>query len=352
MALFRKKARFAREASAAPGQGIESFWTWWSEDGAARTADAVAARDPRRMVEELSRRVNAVHPGLAWELAAGTDGAEHLLVVSPEGNPELRATARRWLRAAPPPDETWEFADARQPVADLDDIRLGIDGNEVGFGEMVVTARRVGYRFDVTVHHPLFADLPPETQLQITYLALDAAVGETDTETWIGDVAPASVAPLDAFPLALLRGLVDQLVAETTDEYGEPTWVLLRGDGPSGPVLASAQVPLCPTAAPELDLHVAVVVPFAERTEEGFPGDASLQQLRDLEDHLAARVGDSGRLVAHETSAGVRTLHFYVDSTSPSAGVLEGAVRGWTEGRVSVSDEPDPAWDAVRHLRA
>ncbi len=349
MALFRKKAPSAPDLI----QGIDGFWSWWLDSGADRTAAAIAAHDPQRMVEELSRRVNAIHPGLAWELTPGDGaGAEHLLVVSPEGNPELRSTARRWLRAAPPPSATWEYADARQPAADLTGIRLGIGGREVGFGDMVVAARRLGYRFEITLHHPLFADLPHEAQLQITYLALDAAIGETHVETWIGEVAPAASAPLDSFPLEHLRGLVHQLVAETTDEAGEPTWVLLHGNGADGPVLASAQVPLSPTSAPELDHHVAVVVPFADRTEEGFPGDASLQDLRDLEDHLTARLGHSGRLVAHETTAGVRTLHFYVDSATPSAGVLSAAVHGWGQGRVTVTDEPDPAWDAVRHLRA
>lgn len=350
MPLFRKKA-----SAPDPAQGIDSFWEWWAASGARQTAEAIAAKDPHRMVDELSRRVNAIHPGLAWELGAGR-GAEHVLVVSPEGNPDLRSAARRWLRAAPGPDDTWEYADARQPVPDLDDIRLTLGPQEICFGDTVVTARRVGHHFDVTVHHPAFEEIPVEAQLQITYLALDAALGETEVETWIGEIQPAATAPLDSFALAHLAGLVDGLRTELTDEDGSPTWVMLQGTGPDGPVMAVAQVPLSPTVTPELDQHVAVSASYDDRTDEGFPADRALDALRDLEDRLTAELDGQGRIVAHETSAGRRTLHYYVDSTTQAASGLARTARDWSGdgvvGEVATHAEPDPGWSAVRHLRA
>ena len=272
-----------------------------------------------------------------------------MLVVSPEGNPDIRAAARRWLRSAPLADATWEYADSRQRGSC--DGSLEIGPHRIGFSEVVIGARREGAHVDVTVHHPSFRDLPEDVRQQVTWLALDEAVGENAVETWLGQIAPAVEAPLDGFPLVHLAAVVDGLAAEHRDDDGEPTWVLMEGERPSGRVIAMAQVPLRATAAPELDQHVAVLVPYRDRTEEGLPGDRSLSALRALEEHVAERLGGSGRIVAHETGAGVRTLHFYVDSTGPGASVVRAAVAGWDQGRCEVADEPDPAWNGVAHLR-
>lgn len=352
MALFRRKApSHAVPPDPGPASATADFWTWWQGTGCVTTAAALAEQDPTRIAEELTSQIHAIDPALAWELAPG-HAATYLLVVSPEGDPERRALARRWLRAAPPADEVWEYADARQPVADLSGIRLSFNGHEIAFGDVVITARRVGYRFDVSVHHPLFAEIPAEARMQIGFLALDDAIGEREVETWLGDITASEVRPLDAFPLEHLRSLVAALAAEARDENGQPTWVMMHGDRPEGPVLALAQVPLAATFAPELDVHIKLTVPFAPATADGFPTDAALQQLRDFEDHLCTRLDTGGRLVAHETCAGQRVLHFYVDSTGPSAGVLEAASAGWPDGQVLLSAESDPAWRSVHHLRA
>ncbi|EAP98290.1 hypothetical protein JNB_15038 [Janibacter sp. HTCC2649] len=344
---------FRRKAQPGPGvvqqQGIDEFWAWWTAEGAGRTAQGIADRDPSPMVEPISARVKAIDPGLAWELGPGRDAA-HMLVVSPEGNPDIRAAARRWLRSAPPADATWEYADSRQRGSC--DGSLEIGPHRIGFSEVVIGARREGAHLDVTVHHPSFRDLPEDVRQQVTWLALDEAVGENDVETWLGQIAPAVEAPLDGFPLVHLAAVVDGLATEHRDDDGEPTWVLMEGERPSGRVIAMAQVPLRATSAPELDQHVTVSVAYTDRTDEGLPGDGSLSALRAFEDHVAERLGGAGRIVAHETGAGVRTLHFYVDSTGPGASVVRAAVAGWDQGRCEVTDQPDPAWNGVAHLRS
>ncbi|MFC7485877.1 DUF695 domain-containing protein [Knoellia sp. CPCC 206453] len=343
---------FRRKAQPGPGvgqqQAIDEFWAWWTAEGAAATARGIADRDPSSMVEPISTRVKAIDQGLAWELGPGR-GAAHLLVVSPEGNPEVRAAARRWLRSAPSADATWEYADSRQRGSC--DGSLEIGPHRIGFSEVVIGARREGTHLDVTVHHPSFHDLPEDVRQQVTMLALDEAIGENDVETWLGHIGPSVEAPLDGFPLVHLAAVVDGLAAEHRDDEGEMTWALLQGEGPAGRVIASAQVPLRATTSPELDHHVAVSVSYADRTEEGLPGDGSLSALRALEDHVAERLGGSGRIVAHETGAGIRTMHFYVDSTGPGASVVRAAVTGWDQGRCGVEDESDPAWNRVAHLR-
>ena len=115
--------------------------------------------------------------------------------------------------------------------------------------------------------------------------------------------------------------------------------------------MALAQVPLSPVTAPHLDTHVAVLVPYTELTERGYPGPGSLEALRALEDHLADRIGDSGRVVAHQSHRGMRVLHIYVDSTTPAVEQMRAAVNAWEQGRIRVQVTTDPGWHNVAHLR-
>jgi len=344
MPLFRRKQTTPDQAAA-----IAAFWAWWGETGAAWVAQAIADRDPQRVVDELSSRIGAVRDGLAWELAPG-GSTEHLLVVSADGNPDLRASARRWLRAAPPPSAVWRYADSRQPVADLGDALLDVNGTEVTLGDLTVLVEPQDTRLAVTVHHPTFAAIPERDRTFISFLALDNAIGEAAVETWISGVEPSPTASPGAVPLEQLRSLLAAHVGQHLDDEGQPTWRILSAETSAGPMLVTAMVPLAPSVAADLDQHVAVVVPYVHRNEGEFPTEVSLDALRALEDHLCERVGTGGRLVAHETCAGRRTLHFYVDSTGPAADVLRTAVAGWQEGRVEVSAEPDPGWEAVRHF--
>lgn len=345
MPLFRRRA-----AQPDPETAIAGFWAWWAQEGAAAVEAAITDGDPARESDHLSRQVAAMHPGLDWELGPGSL-SRHQLVVSAAGDPELRALARRWLRAAPAPSDAWEYADLRQPAADLGGQVLSVAGRDLPFAEVVVTARRRGARFDVTVFHPVFAAVDDHTRLQLTFLALDAALGEADVETWIGEIVPAAHPPMDAFRVEHLRGLVTDLAAELTGDDGRPSWAILQGEGPQGPVLVTARSVLASVQAPDLDTHVAVTVPFSERTEAGFPGGRSLEALRALEDHLVDRLGGGGQLLAHATQAGVRTLHFYVDGTGPGEDVLRTASAGWTEGAVSITAQPDPGWQAIAPFR-
>jgi len=332
-------------------QPIAEFWAWWAESGASATAAALADREPRRVVGELSRHVKTVTAGLAWELAAGRT-SEHTLIVTADGDPDLRAAARRWRMAAPAADATWAYSDFRLPAPNPADMALELGGHRVDVAAVVAATEVTETAIHVRLHHPSFTEMPDDARTRAAYLLLDAALGEAAVEMWIGEIAVAEAAPPDAVPLAALPAMVDELAARNTTEDGEPSWALLHGEGADGvPVMASVQVPLSSASAPHLDTHVAVVVPFTDRNEGGFPGPASLQPLRDLEDHLRERLGGSGRVVAHETRDGRRVLHAYVDGTTPAADQLRVAVQGWQQGHVETHPQPDPGWKAVAHLR-
>ncbi len=330
---------------------IAAFWRWWADSGAAAVAEALASGAPERIAAPLSERVHAIHPDLVWETGAGT-GARHLLTVTAAGDADLRATARRWLLAAPAPDPTWSYADLRQPLPDPASASLTLAGVTIDHGRVVVGARAVGNHLDVAVHHPGFADLAEDDRMQAAYLVLDALAGEELVESWLGEISAATMAPLDAFPAAHLGAFVRGFARERQDENGDPQWVLLRGEGPTGPVIALALACLSPVRAPLLDTHVAVDLPYADRTPDGLPGPGGLELLRVMEDHLADRLGSGGRLVAAETSAGLRRLHFYVEAGGVGEGVLAASVSGWDQGNTRVVADYDPGWGEVAHLRS
>ena len=76
------------------------FWKWWpgARDGIAKAIVSGAFDD--RIVNDITKHVQRVHPQMAWELQPGSQAA-HAFCLSPEGNPELRQVALRWLERAP-----------------------------------------------------------------------------------------------------------------------------------------------------------------------------------------------------------------------------------------------------------
>jgi hypothetical protein len=346
MALFRRRGTD-------PAAGIAGFWSWWTAEGAAHCAEAIAEGRAESLADVLGPAVERVHRDLSWELGPG-DVSEHVLVVTAAGDPELRSTARRWLLAAPAPDAVWEYADTR-PVEQELDWGLSVGGSTVDAADVVATWTRTGRQpeLDIALHHPALAALPEATRGELTFLLLDHALGETAVETWVGAIDGLVTPPTDrdgasVGDLTALRTAVQELAAE----YAGDTWALLEASTADGqPVLAAARQPLRAALAPHLDRHLRVELPYTDLTDAGLPGPASLEALREVEDDLGARLGDAGRVVAHETSGGVRTLHVYVDSTTDAALRAEALVAGWPQGRPRTALKADPGWAAVRHLR-
>lgn len=346
MALFKK-----RPSANGPDEAVVAFWDWWTAEGRSLAERSIDGRvTPETLAEAMTGRVRSLGE-LGWELAAGETSA-HVLVITAEGDAAGRAVARRVVLAAPDADATWSYVDSRPPVPDPQSVVLSAAGaDDVDFARVQVSARLNGGRFDVQVHHPAFADLLEEGRIQVTFLALDAALGEVDTELWLGEVTPVEFPPLDGFGLMALRSVVHDLKRQRVDQDGQTGWVMLRGETKEGPLVAMARSPLHPLTAPHLDTYVAITVPYSQRTDDGLPDEGSLEPLRDFEARLETELGVSGHVVAHLSNAGTRTLHVYVDSTAGVLPGLKGLARSWGQGRTSVHDMYDPGWEAVQHLR-
>ena len=343
-------ARWLRRRSEQSGRGgdpVADFWSWWRGSGAATLARAFDTGRVDGVAQLVEPRVRAIHPGLAWEFAPGAL-SRHALTVTADGDPALRRTARRWLQAAPDADTTWSFHDLRQPGTL--DVTLDIGGVHVALDGTTVAAERHGTSLDVVVHHPAFPGLDEEGRLRVTFLALDAVLGEELVELWLGTVATSETPPPHSRPLGELPRLLAPVVADAMPE-GEMGWALLHGTTEAGPAIAIARNRLAPVQAPLLSQVATVVVPFTDRTPAGLPEEPTLEALRALEDDLISAVGRHGMLLATETCGGTRWLHFAVDPDAECADVLRSGVAGWPQGQASVDTTDDPSWEAVAHLR-
>jgi hypothetical protein len=332
------------------GPAIADFWQWWHGVRAQLEKAIEGAGWDDTLVRLITKKVKAIHPGLVWKHSKGTT-SKHILVVCANGDRTLRAIAERWLAAAPPPDPTWAYHASRQ--ADPDVFRAGtltIAGHTVvlqkmRFGIEVDPDR---YEIDVTAFHPIFSVMTEEEQLQVTFLTLDRALGESGVELWVGRVEASRTEPQRPHTVIQLRSAVTNLA----QKVAEDSWAMLTGEDQQGYTrTAMAQVPLKPARWPRFDTHVRVDLPYRNRRDNGFPHDESLEALRVFEDRLATAVGPDGQVVAHETARGRRTLHLYIDGLTRAADVAKRLLPQWREAKATMATSFDPAWDAISHLR-
>ncbi|GAA3267974.1 DUF695 domain-containing protein [Dactylosporangium vinaceum] len=343
--VFGRSKRNSGDSSA-----IVDFWTWWPTVRADVEA-AIASGDWAVLTPQFSRRVQDIHPGLEWEFARGTD-ARHALVVSAAGVAELRPVAARWGAAAPPADSTWEYHTARQPDPDILSNTIGLgDGVQLDLTQLRFAFRREedSPELSVVAYHPGFRILNDEARGRVTFLTLDWLLGENGVEEWIGDIAWESTPP----PGAAEPRELAAAVAALREEHRTPQWVLLRAELPDGcPLIATVQRPLRPVRWPRFDTHVAVSLPYQHQNSAGLPEAESLAALREFEDTaLTTAAGPDGVLLAHETSKGTRTLHYYVDADSPAADDLAEAAGWWKDGRARVERHFDPSLERIGRLR-
>jgi hypothetical protein len=336
---------FGRRKTKDSAQAIVEFWVWWDQ-ARHRVAAAIGDKGTEMPVEEISRRVKAIHGDLEWELSPGKVAA-HSLVVAPGGDARLRATVARWLSAAPPADETFEYAGSRQADDEVFTATMQMAGQDLDMSELrfAFTVADDAHEVDVSVFHPGMRALPEGARAQLTFLSLDWALGEEQVELWIGAVdhqlqpSPTLHSPAD------LR----KAVAEIAARHAEPVYAILGAETRRGPLMATIQLPLRSARWPRFDTHVAVTMSFAKR-DNGLPTDESLTQLREVEDRVEAAVGGDGVLVGHETCDGSRTIHVYVDGATRASDAVVGAARsGPLTAKTDITY--DPALDRVRHLR-
>jgi hypothetical protein len=290
--------------------------------------------------------VALIDPRLCWELGKATSG--WLLVVTANGDPQVRSTAERWLRAAPDPDPGWRFHRFRPADRAALSGKLQLGGGAVDLADVRFRLDRDfdQARIHVTVCHPVFAALDEDARLQAVFMALDRTLGEDEVLRWIGDIDTSASSGVGAVPTDLVAE-----VAGLAKAYTVPKPVTLNDVAADGlPVVIRTTVPMRPIDFPLYDQHVAVTVGYASAGSDGLPGLSTLTRLQQFENALLADTAGQAVLTGHETHDHRRVLHLYADPVTDTAERLDGSLPAWLEGPVNVKVTLDPAWDEISHF--
>lgn len=207
MGLFRRSPAQLRAREDA---AVADFWSWWANGGhdqAAALFDSTerTPQDLDAFGKAVSRKIDPL--GLAFETGPGRV-ARHVLVLTAAGDPDLRDLAQRWLAAAPAPDDAFEYAAYRQAVPDPSGTTLRYGDTDVDLASMTVVPQVDGRVVHVSVGHPAFADAPDEVRGQVTFLFLDALLGEEAVEEGIGAVTWTAHPTPGAVPMLGLPAIV------------------------------------------------------------------------------------------------------------------------------------------------
>lgn len=201
-----------------PEAAAQEFWRRWQEllpDISASLGD----REPQRFEHDLTEAVAALHPDLQFSIDRG-ERAIYALVVSGQEDPALRPYTDAWLAAAPAEDAIWEYHDSVPPVPDPNGVTVNLGAHRIALEDVRVVAQvdEAEQLVDVAVHHPVFAELEETARDAMTFLPLDATLGERLAARRLRRVETAEQEPENAITLLELRALVRGMDAAETDE--------------------------------------------------------------------------------------------------------------------------------------
>ncbi|MFL6119288.1 hypothetical protein [Actinophytocola sp.] len=219
MRLFRRAVSPAPRRPG-PGELAERFWQGWYEL-LPEVSSALGDREPQRVENQLCGLVAALHPELHFSLDRGRR-AVYALVVSGQEDPRLRPYTDAWRAAAPPEDAIWEYHDSVPPVPDPTLVTVNLGTHRIPLADVRVVAQVDGDVVDVAVYHPELATLDQASRDAMTYLPLDAALGERLAAERLRRVETADQEPADTIGLMELRALVRELAGnpEDGDQHG------------------------------------------------------------------------------------------------------------------------------------
>lgn len=202
----------------------KAFWERWYEL-LPQISSALGDREPQRFEHDLCRAVALVHPDLHFSLERG-QRAIYALVVTGQEDPALRPYTDAWRAAAPHDDAIWEYHDSVPPVPDPTEVTVNLGPHRISLADVRVSATvdETGSLVDVAVHHPLFAELEPAARTTLTFLPLDATLGERVAGERLRRVEAADAEPEGSITLLdlrdLVRGLAGGSAAERSKDVG------------------------------------------------------------------------------------------------------------------------------------
>ncbi|GAB1509933.1 hypothetical protein [Actinophytocola sp. KF-1] len=218
MRFFRRKEARAPVGRPDPAALAERFWCGWFEM-LPEVAAALGDREPQRIENQLCDLVAELHPDLHFSLERGQK-AIYALVLSGQEDPRLRPYTDAWRAAAPPDDAIWEYHDSVPPVPDPTQVTVNLGAHRIPLKDVRVVAQVDGAVVDVAVYHPEMGALDAAARDAMTYLPLDAALGERLAAQRLRRVETATTEPADTIGLLELRTLVRDL--DEAENVGGP----------------------------------------------------------------------------------------------------------------------------------
>jgi hypothetical protein len=203
-----------------PAAAAEAFWHGWY-DLLPMVSAALGEGEPHRVEYELCQLVEALHPRLHFSLERGRQ-AIYALVVTGQEDPELRPFTDAWRAAAPPDDAIWEYHDSVPPVPDPTEVTVNLGEHRIALADVRVVAQvdEDEHVVDVAVFHPGFGDLDAAARQTMTFLPLDATLGERLAAERLRRVETAAAEPAGAITLLEFRELVRALDGGPTGNVG------------------------------------------------------------------------------------------------------------------------------------
>jgi hypothetical protein len=219
--LFRRKGTQSLEQTFK--KRVENFWEWYTEV-AHRYYETIEDKASHSLEPEISAKVDDLSPRFAWVFGPGPDGNGNSLTLTGEGNLHLQFLTEYWKKQAPLL-EGWTFYSSRQPSDDLQSWKIDIGGQSFDPLEFWIVPKvdHETEKIDITIWHPLFAALPEKDCWTVLFLALDEALGEFGTQSWIGEINMSDQSLADAFALKELPTFVTTTAAEVGWQKFPPT---------------------------------------------------------------------------------------------------------------------------------
>jgi hypothetical protein len=207
-----------------PDEAALRFWARWDEL-LPSISSALGERELSRVEHDLCDAVAAIHPDLHFSLDRGQE-AVYALVVSGQEDPILRPYTDAWKAAAPDNDVLWEYHDSVPAVPDPNGVTVNLSGHRISLADFLVAAQvdeEAGV-VDVAVYHPTLSELDEPGRSAMTFLPLDATLGERLAGERLRRVETALKQPENAITLRELRRLVRRLAGVPDRPDGGTEW--------------------------------------------------------------------------------------------------------------------------------
>jgi hypothetical protein len=325
---------------------IAAFWSWWAahRDG---LASWVGTRDVvQDDIDAITAHVHAIHPELTWEFGAGRV-ARHGFALSAAGDASLRVLAETWRAAGPGDDPDFEFHCSKQamPPEALAQVKLGLGPHELAFADVAFATEvdEARNRVHVTLHHPIFGQVPEEVRGRVMFIVLDNVLGEDTVASWLGALETSG----DAAPDGAADGpTLQRMLAAIGEQWSTTAWRMYQGlDEHQQRHLLALDAGARRWRHPLHDTVATLTLTYAPG-EEGLPAPDDHAAMGEWEDALLRDL-DAALHVATETGAGERVLTLVLrGEDGPARRTLEDAVAAYGD-RARLAVRYDPSWDHV-----